>query len=95
MTPLFAGGFVLGWALAYVIAIALSDTTNPNPARHGVEFGVFMGLGIYGTMLGLDYLYEGRPLALWAINAGYVVVGMCIMGAIIGGWRTKMAAAAA
>jgi Protein of unknown function (DUF1761) len=93
MTPLFVGSFILGWALAYVIAIALADSSSPNPARHGVEFGIFMGLGIYGTMLGIDYLYEGRTIALWAINTGYVVVGMCVMGAIIGAWRAKAAVA--
>jgi hypothetical protein len=93
MTPLFAGSFVLGWALSYVIGIALADTGNPNPARHGIEFGIFMGLGVFGTMLGIDYLYEGRSITLWAINAGYVVVGMAIMGAIIGAWRAKQPAA--
>lgn len=92
MIPMFIGSFILGWVLAYVIAVALSETTNPNPARHGVEFGVFMGLGIFGTMLGLEYIYEGRTFALWVINAGYVVVGMAIMGAIIGAWRAKAAA---
>jgi hypothetical protein len=94
MTPLFAGSFVLGWALSYVIGIALADTSNPNPARHGIEFGIFMGLGVFGTMLGINYLYEGRPIALWAINTGYVVVGMAIMGAIIGAWRAKAPATA-
>lgn len=93
MIPQFIGSFVLGWALAYVIAIALADTTNPNPARHGLEFGVFMSLGVFGTMLGLDYIYEGRPLMLWAINTGYVVVGMAMMGAIVGAWRAKAVAA--
>lgn len=93
MMPQFIGSFVLGWALAYVIAIALADTSNPNPARHGVEFGVFMGLGIFGTMLGMMYIYEGRSFALWGINTGYVVVGMAVMGAIIGAWRSKAAAA--
>jgi hypothetical protein len=86
MIPQFAGSFILGWVLAYVIAIALADTSNPNPARHGIEFGIFMGLGIFGTMLGLEYIYEGRTFTLWAINTGYVVVGMAIMGAIVGAW---------
>jgi Protein of unknown function (DUF1761) len=95
MIPQFAGSFVLGWVLAYVIGIALADTTNPNPGRHGIEFGIFMGLGVFGTMLGLDYIYEGRPFALWAINTGYVVVGMAIMGAIVGAWRTKAVTATA
>jgi hypothetical protein len=95
MIPQFAGSFVLGWVLAYVIGIALADTTNPNPARHGIEFGIFMGLGVFGTMLGLDYIYEGRPFILWAINAGYVVAGMAIMGAIVGAWRSKAVTATA
>lgn len=95
MMPMFVGSFILGWAISYVIAIALADTTNPNPGRHGMEFGVFMGLGVFGIMLGIMYIYEGRPLALWAINTGYVVVGMAIMGGIIGAWRKKEAAATA
>ncbi len=95
MTGTLAGGFLLSWFLAYVIGIALADTTNPNPGRHGVEFGVFMGLGVFGSMLALDYLYEGRGLLLWLINAGYVVVGMAVMGGIIGAWRKKDVPAAA
>lgn len=95
MIPQFAGTFILGWVLAYVIAVALADTSNPNPARHGVEFGIFMGLGIFGTMLGMMYIYEGRPLALWAINTGFVVAGMAIMGAIVGAMQKNAAAATA
>ena len=92
MATQFIVSFLLGWALAYVVGIALAETSNPNPAKHGVEFGIFMGLGVFATMLGLNYLYEGRPLALWAINAGYVVVGMAIMGAIVGAWRKPVPA---
>ena len=95
MIPQFVASFILGWVLAYVIAIALADTSNANPARHGIEFGIFIGLGVLGTMLGLMYIYEGRPFALWAINTGYVVVGMAIMGGIIGGWRKQEVTAAA
>jgi len=87
-TPFIIGG-VTSLVLAYVIAIALKDTSHPQPARHGVEFGVFMGLGVYATQLLMDYSYAGRPLTLWAIDAFYVVIGMAIMGAIIGGWRSK------
>jgi hypothetical protein len=95
MTSLLVTGFLLGWVLAYVVGIALSDTTHPNPARHGMEFGIFMGLGVFGSMLALDYLYEGRSFALWAINTGYVVVGMAIMGAIVGAWKKREVSATA
>jgi len=37
----------------------------------------------------MNYGFEARPLSLWLINAGYMVVGMTIMGAIIGHWRKK------
>jgi small-conductance mechanosensitive channel len=94
MTMPLAGGFLLCWFLAYVIGVALADTTNPNPGRHGAEFGIFMGLGIWGSMLALNYLYEGRGIALWLITTGYVVIGMAMMGAIIGAWRTVTARAA-
>lgn len=95
MTTMLVGSFILGWALAYVTAIALADTSNPSPARHGIEFGVFMGLGVFGTMLGVQYIYEGRNFELWEINVGYVVVGMAIMGAIIGAWRKSPISATA
>jgi hypothetical protein len=94
MMPQFVGSFIIGWAVAYVIAIALVDSTNPNSGRHGVEFGIFMGLGVFGTMLGIMYIYEGRPLALWAVNTGYVIAGMALMGGIVGAWRKTVAATA-
>jgi hypothetical protein len=93
MTLPLAGGFLLCWFLAYIIGVALADTSNPNPGRHGAEFGIFMGLGVWGSMLAMNYLYEGRGLELWLINTGYVVAGMAMMGAIIGAWRNKEAAA--
>jgi len=95
MGPALGATFVLEWVLAYVIAIALADTTNPNPARHGAEFGVFMAIGVFGTMLGVNYVNEGRGLELWAINTGYVAIGMGLMGAIVGAWRKKAVSAAA
>ena len=95
MSTTFAVTFVLGWILAYVIGIALADASHPNPARHGIEFGIFMGIGVFATMSLMDFLYEGRSLSLWLIDAGYVVIGMAMMGAIIGAWRKKPAPAAA
>jgi len=94
MAPQFVISFVMGWLLSYVTAIALRDSDNPNPVRHGIEFGVFFGVGIYATMTLINFAYEQRPYALWAINAGYVVTGMAIIGAIVGAWQKKPATAA-
>jgi hypothetical protein len=89
-TP-FIGAFILDWILGYVIAVALSRAESPNMTRQGIEFGAYVGLGVYGTMSLMNFLYEGRSFSLWAIDTAYVVLGMAIMGAIIGAWRSKVA----
>jgi hypothetical protein len=83
--------FVIAIVLAYVVAIALADSDNPNMVRHGVEFGIFMSIGIWLTNLLSLSLYEGRPLGLWLIDGFQVVIGMAIMGAIVGGMRKRAA----
>ncbi len=87
--PAYVVSFVVAIVLAYVVAIALKDSDNPNMPRHGVEFGVFMGVGIWATNLLALTMYESRPLGLWAIDALQVIIGMAIIGAIIGAWRKR------
>ena len=89
---LFAESFLCGWVMAYFVGIALTNHEHPQPVRHGIEFGIFMGLGIYATMLLNGYLYTSKPIGLWAIDAGYVVLGLAVVGAIVSGWRKKVAA---
>lgn len=89
LTP-FVGAFILDVIVGYVIAVALSRSETANMLRQGVEFGAFVGLGVFGTMSLMNFLYEGRSFELWAIDTAYVVLGMTIMGAIIGAWRTKI-----
>ena len=88
----FIISFVLGWIMAYCAGIALTKSESPQPLRHGVEFGLFMGIGLLATMMLNGFLYEGKPVALWAIDAGYVVLGLVIVSAIVSGWRKKVGA---
>ena len=46
-----------------------------------------LALALIGSTLAQNYGFEARPLSLWLINAGYMIVGMAIMGAIVGHWR--------
>ena len=81
--------FLLGFPLAYVIANVLSDSASGASAASGAILGAVIGLGIWATnLLGVD-MFEQRPFTLWLIDAGYVVIGMAIVGAIIGGWRKR------
>lgn len=84
--------FLLGLILAYVIGIALSMRPGADLSR-GVGFGLFIGIGVYAAMTYLGVVWGGLTLGLWAINAGFVTVSMAVMGAIIGAWSAKGAAA--
>lgn len=52
-------------------------------AAEGFLIGYDLGL-IICLFLAIHYLYEQRPLKLYAIVAGYTLVSMSIMGMIIG-----------
>lgn len=89
MTPLAAmvGGFIVTLLMAYVLA-------------HGIVFGnAYLGAsGVTGGMTGAfwywlgfavpitagTFLWEGKPLKLWVLNAAYYLVSLLIMGAILG-----------
>lgn len=92
-TPVpYVVAFIMALVLAYVTAIALQDSSQAS-ARHGIEFGLFMGIGIFATILLTQYTFEGRPFGLWLLNAAAPVIGMAIIGAIVGGWRSRVRAA--
>jgi len=80
----------LGAALvvAYAIAWLLPKLGTPS-AGSGAKTGATLALALIGSTLAMNYGFEARPLSLWLINAGYMVVGMTIMGAIVGQWRKK------
>jgi len=86
--------FILGLILAYATAIALSRHPEDQTVQQGVSFALFMGIALYATQTLNQVLFAGTPFTLWLINTGYVVVGFAIIGAIVGGWRKRVAAAA-
>ena len=80
----------LGAALvvAYAIAWLLPRLGTPS-AGSGAKAGAAFALALIASTLAMNYGFEARPLSLWLINAGYMVIGMAVMGAIIGRWRKK------
>lgn len=78
----FAAILVMCYTLAWLLARLGADTLVA-----GLRVGVAVALGLVAAMLALNYGFEARAPTLWAINAGYALVGLAIAGAIIGGWR--------
>ncbi len=77
----FAASVVLAWVLANVLQFTGAAGLIP-----GVRVAFFLWLGFVATPLLSTTVYEGRPLALFAINGGYWLVSMLVMGGLIGAW---------
>lgn len=62
--------------------------------KHGrarAALGMLLWLGIVGPIVYTTYMYEMRPMQLFAINEFYPLVGLCLMGGILGAWTKKAA----
>ena len=69
--------FVLGFVAAYVFGVYL----GPDPGRaFAIVCGAAAGLCWVATSLATNYLFEGRPASLIAINAGYHAVRFTLFG---------------
>ena len=79
----FGGAFVLQLAMALNLAAFLGPAPNLGFA---VAASFAAGFGWVALGMGVTYLFERRPLALWLINGGYHMVAFTLMGLILGAW---------
>lgn len=81
-------GAPLAYGVSLLLALVMAVVLAPFIAGGGVVFGLFaglaVGLGWVAASLGMITLFERRPFAYWAVNAGYAIVAYTAMGAIIG-----------
>lgn len=69
--------FVLVHAVHYAGAVTLGT---------GAAVGFFNWLGFIGATTLAATFYEKKPLQLWAINNGYLLLILLTMGAILAVW---------
>jgi hypothetical protein len=77
--------FIGSFLLALVMAAGLAAFIGAEGLVFGTLAGLAAGLLWVAAAFGINYLFERRSIALWAINAGYNVITFTAMGAIIGG----------
>jgi hypothetical protein len=82
--------FLLNLLIAFVLA-QICAWRNANTAARGSAVGILLWIGIVGPITYTTNMYETRPVALYAINNFYPLVGLCLMGAILGAWTKKAA----
>jgi hypothetical protein len=75
------GALVSSYALARIIKWAeVDDLWN------GALVGLLVWVGFVATVLAVTTYFGGRPRNLWLINAGYQLVALALMGALLGAW---------
>jgi hypothetical protein len=92
--PVWIWPFILTFLLNLLIAFVLAQVCiwrNANTAARGAALGILLWLGIVGPTVYTTYMYEMRPMQLFAINEFYPLVGLCLMGGILGAWTKKAA----
>ena len=79
--------------MAFVMATAIScvtQLTGKQTALRGIKVGALLWAGFVLTAWATEYIFEARPVSLFFVNAGYWLLGMMLMGAIVGGWKKKV-----
>ena len=81
---IFGTSLLLSLIASFFLGMFIGPTAD---IMFGATAGCMAALGWVATFVGIHYLFERRSLALFAINAGYSIVALTVMGAILGAWR--------
>lgn len=76
----------------FILAVFLSwliQATGPQTLLRGVTIAALTWLCVVFATWSTEYSFEARSLKILAINTGYCLTGMVIMGAILGAWKKK------
>ena len=76
------GALVMAFVLANITGYAQVDTLV-----EGVQVGFLVWLGFVVTTMLNSVIYDGKPWRLYFINAGYYLVSLVLMGALLAVWR--------
>jgi hypothetical protein len=83
-----AGTFVAAFIFQFLAACMLGGLLGHNVGpSEGATLGALLGFALVFTAIGITNLFEGRPLRLVVIHAGYHMVALSVIGAIIGQWN--------
>lgn len=76
---------VMAYVLYYVVAYS-GAFVNTSGVSVGLSSGFWIWLGFIAPVTMGSVLWEGRSWALWVLNAGYYLVSLLLMGAVLAAW---------
>ncbi len=77
---------------AVIVAAVLSiciQASGVQTAMRGILCGAVIWFGFIATNLATEYIFEVRTLQIFCINAGFALIDLIVMGAIVGAWKKK------
>ncbi|MEL7529792.1 MAG: DUF1761 domain-containing protein [Bacteroidota bacterium] len=86
MAAIFGSSFVMMLFMAFGIGIFMKGHESSDWLE-GAHLGLLVGFLWVGPSMAINVLYQRKSFTLWAIDAGYQILFMIMMGAIIGAWR--------
>jgi hypothetical protein len=88
--PAYVQNFIGALIMAYVLAVVLVALENAIPEMtgisHGIQGGFWMWLGFVLPVKYGDKLWGGKQFKYVAIDLGYYLVNLIIMGIILAVW---------
>jgi len=87
------GTAILCAVIAAAVLSLCIQASGEHSARRGVLVGAIVWLGFVATTWATAYIFEVRTLQIYAINAGFWLFDLMLIGAIVGAWKKKPATA--
>jgi len=91
MSPVITFGSA--FVTTFLIAVFLSwliGATGTQGAVGGIKVAAWTWFGVVFATWSTEYAFEARSLQILAINTGYCLTGMVLMGAILGAWKRRL-----
>jgi len=77
--------------IASIVLTIFIQKTGPQTAFRGIKIAALIWLGFVATSFAKNYIFELRTLSIYLINSVYLLIDLCILGAILGAWKPKRA----
>ncbi len=76
----------VGALLAALVLAHVVDWAEADGVLDGARVGLMVWVGFVAPVLAMNTYFGGRSRTLWAIDAGYPLVALPLMGALLGVW---------
>jgi hypothetical protein len=90
INPLFQYAVALVGEFVVALGIScLTQHTGEQTASRGIMVAAMLWFCFVLPVFCTEYVFEVRPWSLLGVNAGFWLLGMILMGAIVGAWKKK------